>query len=154
MTALTMPFAIITLNEPDFPSVMNVWESAVRVSHAFLSENDIALYRQMIIREYLPTLSLFGIHRESGELGGFIGIAHDKIEMLFIHPEEFRRGMGRALCLFAIREHKAAKVDVNEDNPNAVNFYLKMNFTIKGRSDTDPSGNPYPLLHLETQPLP
>jgi putative acetyltransferase len=149
-----MQFNIIPLTRSDFPAVMAVWESSVRFSHHFLSETNIIHYRQIIINEYLPMLSLFGIHRKSGELGGFIGIDQDKIEMLFIHPDEFRQGMGLALCRFAIREHKSKKVDVNEDNLDAVNFYLKMNFTMIGRSDTDQSGNPFPLLHLEANGLP
>jgi putative acetyltransferase len=39
-------------------------------------------------------------------------------------------------------------VDVNEQNEQAVGFYLKMGFQVEGRSDEDGFGKPYPLLHM------
>ncbi|WP_309984255.1 MULTISPECIES: GNAT family N-acetyltransferase [Dyadobacter] len=88
------------------------------------------------------------MHR-SGILAGFIGVAEDKIEMLFIHPDYFRQGLGQRLCLFAIQKLNARKVDVNEANPDAWAFYKKLGFDLLGRSEKDPSGNDFPILHLE-----
>lgn len=42
----------------------------------------------------------------------------------------------------------AGKVDVNEQNAQAVGFYMHMGFSIVGRSETDPDGKPYSILHL------
>jgi len=39
-------------------------------------------------------------------------------------------------------------VDVNEQNHQAVGFYARMGFQMVGRSEKDPFGQPYPLLHL------
>jgi len=39
-------------------------------------------------------------------------------------------------------------VDVNEQNPDAIKFYLAAGFTIVGRSPLDSGGRPFPLLHL------
>ena len=144
-----MSFAIRPLSEPDFPEILAVWESSVRASHHFLSEADIQFYKPLIHTEYLPALSLFGIDLTTGELAGFIGIADDKIEMLFVHPDYFGRRIGKALCGFAIREFDVSKVDVNEDNQGAFLFYERIGFKLVGRSDIDPSGNPFPVLHLE-----
>jgi putative acetyltransferase len=41
------------------------------------------------------------------------------------------------------------EVDVNEQNPDAITFYLKYGFKIISRSETDSEGNPYPILHLK-----
>jgi hypothetical protein len=42
----------------------------------------------------------------------------------------------------------ATTVDVNEQNPQAVGFYLHIGCEVVGRSELDGMGKPYPLLHL------
>ncbi len=37
---------------------------------------------------------------------------------------------------------------MNEQNEQAVGFYLKMGSEVEGRSEHDGFGKPYPLLHL------
>lgn len=44
---------------------------------------------------------------------------------------------------------KYKKVDVNEENPQALAFYLHMGFNIAGRSEVDGNGKPHPLLFLQ-----
>lgn len=94
-------------------------------------------------------LTLFGIRHASGALAGFIGVAERKIEMLFVHPDDFGKGIGQTLCRFAVEQLRAWEVDVNEDNPGALKFYMKMGFKVIGRSPLDPSGKPFPILHLK-----
>jgi putative acetyltransferase len=40
-------------------------------------------------------------------------------------------------------------VDVNEQNPAAVRFYLACGFAVVGRSEVDDAGRPFPLLHMQ-----
>jgi putative acetyltransferase len=56
--------------------------------------------------------------------------------------------VGKSLLMFAINELNAIELDVNEQNPQAIGFYLKQGFEVIGRSETDGLGEPYPLLHL------
>ena len=37
---------------------------------------------------------------------------------------------------------------MNEQNPQAIGFYLKMGFEVESRDELDGLGKPYPLLHL------
>jgi putative acetyltransferase len=53
------------------------------------------------------------------------------------------------LTQFAIHELQASKVDVNEQNGQAVGFYQRMGFVVTGRHETDGLGKPYPLLLME-----
>lgn len=39
-------------------------------------------------------------------------------------------------------------VDVNEQNPDALNFYLRKGFQIVSRDEKDDCGRPFPILHL------
>lgn len=68
--------------------------------------------------------------------------------MLFIDPDYRGKGLGKALLSYGVEHCQATAVDVNEQNPQAVNFYLKFGFKVIGRSELDGMGKPYPLLHL------
>ena len=74
---------------------------------------------------------------------------HDgNIEMLFISPEARGKGIGAMLARHAIQTQDATKVDVNEQNSQALGFYLHLGFSVTARSALDGQGKPYPLLHM------
>ena len=69
------------------------------------------------------------------------------IEILFIDDRCRGKGYGSTLIDFALKQG-ATKVDVNEQNASALNFYQAKGFRIIGRDETDEAGRPYPILHL------
>lgn len=125
---------------------MEVWERAVRPSHLFLSENDIEEIKCALVPEYFPAVELYAFV-QNGVAVGFIGLAGAKIEMLFVDCSAQGRGIGTALIDFAIGRG-AAEVDVNEQNPLALKFYLARGFGVVGRDVSDDAGRPFPILHL------
>lgn len=136
----------------DFPRVVEVWEASVRATHLFLSEADIQFFKP-IVYDALPQLKdLLCVRDEAGQAAGFIGVVEDKIEMLFVHPLWRGQGIGRRLLTYAVQTLGATKVDVNEQNEQAVGFYLRMGFEVGSRSELDGLGKPFPLLHLRTNP--
>ena len=52
---------------------------------------------------------------------------------------------------WAVARQGADSVDVNEQNPQAVGFYLRMGFAVVGRSETDDADRPFPILHLRLE---
>jgi putative acetyltransferase len=44
------------------------------------------------------------------------------------------------------------RVDVNEQNAEAVRFYEANGFHVVGRSAVDDAGRPFPLLHMQELP--
>ena len=89
---------------------------------------------------------------ENGMFGGFAafaGIDGDMLEMLFVAPGARGKGFGRQLVNHVTRHCGVRRVDVNEQNPQAAGFYERMGFRTAGRDATDPSGRPYPILHME-----
>jgi putative acetyltransferase len=138
----------ISLGGPeDYPRVVEVWEASVRATHHFVTEADIEIFRPLVFEE-LPYIDLACMRDTNRKVVGFIGIVEGKIEMLFVHPDYRGRGIGRALINYAIKERGATTVDVNEQNDQALGFYLRMGFEVVGRSELDGTGKPYPLLHM------
>ena len=80
---------------------------------------------------------------------GFAGIQARKIEMLFLHPDHFRKGTGKMLIQKAFSELDVQYVDVNEQNPTAVRFYERTGFRTFRRDSTDDQGNPFPILRMK-----
>lgn len=78
-----------------------------------------------------------------------MGVADQNLEMLFIHPVHLRKGLGTNLLTYSLNEFNVNKVDVNEENDHAVQFYKHYGFITVGRSELDSSGKPYPILHME-----
>ena len=133
----------------DYEALTAVWYASVRATHDFLTEVDMEYYRRRIPRDYMPHVELYAIRDERGRWASFIGISSDMIEMLFVRPDEMGRGHGSRLLKFAVEEKGLLKVDVNEQNKRALEFYQKHGFSVVGRDATDGEGKPYPILHME-----
>lgn len=127
-----------------------VWEKSVRGSHHFLSDNDITSLKPYV-REALQTINTLIVAKEGQEYVAFIGIQNRKIEMLFVSPESFGKGIGTKLADIAIKKHGAIFVDVNEQNPKAAGFYKHIGFKVFRRDELDDQGNPFPLLRMRLE---
>jgi putative acetyltransferase len=140
---------IFPIHPEDFPRMVEVWEASVRATHHFVSEADIQFFKPLV-RDALPHVPALACVRDgSHQVAGFIAVAHRKVEMLFIHPLARGQGAGGRLLMYAITMLGATTLDVNEQNEQAVGFYLHLGFEVVGRSELDGTGKPYPLLHLQ-----
>lgn len=115
-------------------------------THSFLKENDFNEIKAALILDYFPNVDLYAI-TDNGVYAGFIGLSPDSIELLFIDGDFCGQGYGSALIEFAKRRG-VTKVDVNEQNPSALNFYKAKGFHVISRDETDDAGRPYPIHHL------
>ena len=143
-----MTYRIDPAQTADRPRLIEVWEAAVRATHHFLPEDDIQFYKRMLREQYLDLVTLSCLRDGDGRVQGFAGTAEDRLEMLFVDPAAHGRGFGKALLRHAIEQHGTRLVDVNEQNPSAVAFYLSQGFEQIGRSPLDGADKPFPLLHL------
>lgn len=140
---------IDTATKNDYSALIEIWESSVRATHDFLDEDNISFLKPLILEHYFDAVDLRVAKDESNVIVGFIGVAEQNIEMLFISPSHRKKGIGSLLLKNAIKNQDARKVDVNEQNPDATGFYEYLGFSVSGRSPLDGQGNPFPLLHLE-----
>ncbi len=130
----------------DYPRCVEIWRSAVEATHDFLAEADRTEIGSQLASTYLPAVQLT-VAELDGVPVGFAGTAEDKLEMLFVHDDHRNQRVGSAL-LDHVLSHGVTDVDVNEQNSQALGFYLVNGFEVIGRSETDDQGRDYPILQL------
>ena len=134
-------------------TLLDVWERSVRATHLFLTSEQIAAIKEYVPQalenvEHLIVATKGPASADTDEPVAFMGLEDDRLEMLFIAPEERGRGLGKRLLQLGIERYGVCELTVNEQNPQAVGFYEHMGFTTYKRTDLDEEGNPYPLLYM------
>jgi putative acetyltransferase len=140
---------IYNIEKREYENVVELWEASVRATHHFLKEEDIEYFKPLILNTYLDAVELKCIKNNDEKIVGFLGVANQNLEMLFIHPEYRGKKIGKTLLNYSIAQLDVIKVDVNEQNEQAVGFYQHFGFETIKRSELDSSGKPYPTLHME-----
>lgn len=135
------------LSEPEYNCIIDLWERSVKATHGFLNPDYINRLRPLVLK-YLRQIEICHVKTADSQIAGFIGTADNKIEMLFVHPDYFNQGFGGSLLKYAIQNKGVSMVDVNEQNEKALKFYLNKGFRVLNRSELDPCGEPYPIVHM------
>lgn len=151
-----MPGWIYEIYEPeqlDSPlenELIEIWDKALRVSHAFFSDCDAEIrFKKPRVRADLHRLILI-CARIGNEIKGFAGIADKELKMLYTHPDWQGRGIGRSLVEHAIEKYRIKYVDVYEQNTQAVGFYEHIGFVCyETSSKPDSKGKVLPILRME-----
>ena len=138
---------ISSAGKEDYPFLIDIWESAVKATHDFLSDEDFEFYKAHI-PIYFKHVSLYKYIDDKGIIKGFLGIEDDNIEMLFVDNTSRGTGIGKILLDYAVNKLNVRKVDVNEQNNQALKFYYHFGFKEVDRSEYDGEGKAYPILHL------
>ena len=129
-------------------NLLEVWESSVRATHLFLSNDEIDNIRQYVPQALKGVPHLAVAENETGDLIGFMGISGQMLEMLFVSAQERGKGVGKQLLTYGMEHYAVRELAVNEQNPQAKGFYEHMGFQVYKRTDLDEQGNPYPLLYM------
>ena len=145
---LTDKFEIKAYDQKYKQQILKVCEQAVLATHDFLTPIDFSEIKKLVQTTNFNHFQVYCL-TENDLVVGFIGVADKKIEMLFLDPKYFGQGLGKMLLSFALNELSADKVDVNEQNARAVNFYKKLGFEIVERTEKDDQGKDYPLLRMK-----
>lgn len=127
--------------------LVQIWEDAVLSTHEFLSPSDFRKIKEIVNTMDFTNLQVFCTVQDN-QVSGFIGVAEEKVEMLFVSPEYFGRGLGLKMLNYAVNELHAHQVDVNEQNHRALKFYRKFGFEAFARTEKDDLGMNYPILKM------
>lgn len=126
-----------------------VWESSVKATHTFLTEKDIIELHSFVETGIKEIENLIIVYDNYNNPIGFMGIAQRKVEMLFLDPACIGKGIGKSLITKAIHEYEVLYVDVNEQNPHAVDFYKRFGFEVFQRTEFDEQCRPFPILRMQ-----
>lgn len=140
---------IHTASPEDYDAIVDVWEQSVRATYTFVTPEDIDHFKPIIRNERLPGANVVYMKDDKERISAFVAVVGDKMTMLFVSPMHFGKGIGKRLFWHAVCEMYAYRIDVNEGNVSAVNFYLRQGCKVTGRSPVDSMGKPYPILHLQ-----
>lgn len=125
----------------------DIWESSVRATHLFLSEQEIGRIKGYVPQALCDVPRLF-VAEKDGVPVAFAGVDGNKLEMLFVSAENRGKGIGKRLLQYAIDVCGVSELTVNEQNPQAVGFYEHMGFRAYKRSETDEQGGRHPVLYM------
>lgn len=128
-----------------------VWESSVRETHLFLSEEEIQRIKTYVPYALNGVTHLIVAEHEPECPVAFMGVEGQRLEMLFLSPDKRGAGLGRQLLEYGIKHYGIQEVTVNEQNPQAVGFYEHMGFETYKRTEVDEEGGPYPLLYMRLE---
>ena len=149
-----MSIQIIELDQRDtyLQFIVQLWQANVKVTHTFLTKEEIQNIKQYVPQavEHEPHLCI--ALSEKGELLGFIGVADQRLEMLFIQVNARGQGIGKQLLRYAIKNFDVKELTVNEQNPQAIGFYEHLGFVTYKRTELDEECQPYPLLYMKLAP--
>lgn len=126
-----------------------VWESAVKATHLFLSDNEIRNIKQYAPQALNSVPVLVAAVNQAGDPVGFMGVADKMLDMLFVSNARRGQGIGKQLLQYGIDTYSINELAVNEQNPLAKGFYEHMGFAVYKRTELDEQGNPYPLLYMK-----
>lgn len=131
----------------DVPRALEIWRDAVDATHGFLTPQD-RVEIDALVADWLSTVELWLVDDGTHPVG-FLVMDGKLIDALFVDPAVHGQGYGTALLDHALDLAPDAIVDASEQASNALPFYEARGFVRTGRSETDPQGRPYPLIHLE-----
>lgn len=139
---------LIPYKEEFREQLIAVWEKSVRATHHFVTQEEVARLKELVKQIDFNSYSVYCLVSENKVLG-FLGVEDHVIESLFLDPDYIGQKLGAKLMNFAINELKADKVNVNEQNSDAIQFYSKFGFVTYERTEKDEYGNDYPILKMK-----
>ena len=151
---LELSYSIHPYREAYRDQIIQVWEKSVLATHHFLEKEDFEAIKEIVSKINFQEFSVFSLLNENEQVMGFLGLIDKKIEMLFLNPVWFGKGLGKVLLDYAIDNCGCSEVDVNEQNVHARIFYEKAGFEVVSRSEKDGAGMDYPILHMKLKKAP
>ena len=146
------PYIINKARPGDAPTLIEIWEDSVRATHPFVADEDVLYFKELIVGDRVFERMLVHVLRVGdGTIAGFMAANDGMLDMLFLAPAHIGKGGGRLLMEYALTHLGVNRVDVNEQNADALAFYRHFGFEVTSRSPVDGFGKPYPILHMALQ---
>lgn len=143
---------IVEVTDPNselIERLVAVWESSVRATHLFLTDDEIRSIKKVIPEAIVNVQHLIVMKRDDNDPIGFMGVNDQMLEMLFISDQYRGKGLGKQLFEDGLQKYSINQLGVNEQNPLARGFYEHMGFKVYKRTELDEQGNHFPILYMK-----
>lgn len=143
---------IVEVTDPNaelIERLVAVWESSVRATHLFLTDDEIRSIKKVIPEAIVNVQHLIVMKRDDNDPIGFMGVNDQMLEMLFISDQYRGKGLGKQLFEDGLQKYSINQLGVNEQNPLARGFYEHMGFKVYQRTELDEQGNHFPILYMK-----
>jgi putative acetyltransferase len=131
----------------DCQRVLDIWRGAVDATHHILTPADRRDIETEVVA-FLPQAPFWLAVDDNDHVLGFMLLEGAHMEALFIDPLQRGLGIGCALVQHALSIHPTISADGNEQNTQAIGFYIHIGFERTGHSEKDKQGRAYPLIHM------
>ena len=115
--------------QSDLQAVLDSWEVATRLAHAFMKDDFIAQERKNVEELYLPNTDTW-VAEIDGEVSGFIALMGNEVGAIFLKPDFHGQGIGKALMDKARELHGDLEVEVFKVNKIGRAFYDRYGFEL------------------------
>lgn len=143
---------IVEVTDPNselIERLVAVWESSVRATHLFLTDDEIRSIKKVIPEAIVNVQHLIVMKRDDNDPIGFMGVNDQMLEMLFISDQYRGKSLGKQLFEDGLQKYSINQLGVNEQNPLARGFYEHMGFKVYQRTELDEQGNHFPILYMK-----
>ncbi len=122
------------LSQSDVPALAQLFHRS-RGTLTFLPPNhSVDSYASFLGNHVVGHMEVFGIEKQD-RLAGFIALAPDWIEHLYLDPDFFGRGIGTELVVYAKTRQDKYLLWCFQENTRALGFYEKHGFSELERTD-------------------
>lgn len=124
----------------DLDTVMQIWLHGNLDAHAFIPASFWTDHFEMV-RNMLPQVELY-VHedKDTRQIDGFIGLAGNHIEGIFVAKAARSKGVGKALLDHAKLLKPSLTLNVYQKNERALAFYRREQFAVQSEGiDEDTS---------------
>lgn len=127
----------------------DIWHSAVKATHHFLSDAQFEEIADAVRNQYLTHVVPEVMLDETGMPVAFMSMTENNLDALFVDNAARGKGYGKALLDMAKSRFDEVLLEVNEQNPHAHEFYKRQGFEDVRRTPTDQEGRPFPLVYMK-----
>lgn len=85
--------------------LLEIWEDSAKATHLFLSNEEIKDIKKYVPQALKVVSHLVIIENENKAPIAFMGVNNTKLEMLFIKNSERRKGLGKKLLKYGIKNY-------------------------------------------------
>lgn len=128
---------IRAFEENDLTSIMQIWLDTNIKAHSFIAKEYWIDHFDMVKR-LLPQVEVYVYeHGAAKQIDGFIGLADDDIEGIFVREGAQSLGIGKQLLEYVKSIKANLRLSVYQQNTRAIRFYQREQFVIQSEITDD-----------------